>query len=367
MEAKEEALAISSSEFKKKTVANSAKNQPITYNSRQTIMSQRIENLGYCGLILLLAIFPVYSALVNGAAHQHLEHHLSFLKGNSVYFNPWQYRVLSPILVEGFHRFLNFSLYSWLPVSDVYNSSFKLFRVLQHLLIFGFAWYFYRYFTFNRPLRFLAITMLAGAFSAAAYGSDMAFNTYFDVLFYLVGAWLIFSDKSRWWLVPLTLVAALNRETSLLLPLLLVLDFKKLNQPVNRKKYFLIFSLCLVVFAAVFISVRLYYGYQAPAYIGIETGWPILKFNLTDPETVLQLFDTLGVLPLFVLFNLRKTEFRLQMLFWLLVPAWFAAHFWLVWARETRIFLVPLVIVFIPVILSLIRISFEKNAGKQPA
>src|SRR5688572_19243642 len=196
-------------------------------------MSQRIENLGYCGLILLLAIFPIYSALVNGAAHQHLEHHLSFLQGNSVYFNPWQYRVLSPILVEGFHRFLNFSLYSWLPVSDVYNSSFKLFRVLQHLLIFAFAWFFYRNFSFNRPLRFLAITMLAGAFSAAAYGSDMAFNTYFDVLFYLLGAWLIFSDKNRWWFVPLTLIAALNRETSLLLPFLLVLDFKKLNLPGN--------------------------------------------------------------------------------------------------------------------------------------
>jgi hypothetical protein len=328
-------------------------------------MSQRLENLAYCGLILILAVFPVYSALVNGAAHQHLEHHLTFLQGNSVYFNPWQYRVLSPILVEIFHRFLNFSLYSWLPVSDVYNSSFKLFRVLQHLLIFGFAWHFYKYFTFNRPLRFLALTILAGAFSAAAYGSDMAFNTYFDILFYLLAAWLIYSGKNRWWFVPLTFLAALNRETSLFLPFLLLLDFKKLNLPENRKKYFLIFSLSLLVFAAVFFSIRLYYGYQAPAYIGIQTGWPILKFNLTDPITVLQLFDTFGVLPLFALLNIRKTELRLKLLFWLLVPAWFAAHFWLVWVQETRLFLVPLTIVFLPVILDLIQKSFEKPTEKQ--
>ena len=117
----------------------------------------------------------------------------------------------------------------------------------------------------------------------------------------------------------------------------------------------------MLIFASVFILIRFYYGYQPPAPIGMETGLPMLRFNLTDPVTVLELFATLSILPLFALFNIRKVDFRLQILFWLLAPAWFGIHFWLVWARETRLFLVPLTILFIPIALDLIQKSFENK------
>jgi hypothetical protein len=323
-------------------------------------MKDKFERFVYAFLILILSLYPTYSALVYGFAHHQLEHHLSFLQGNSVYFNPWQYRVLAPILVEGFHQFLSHTFYKIFDPGNAYYSTFKIFRTIQHLLIYITAWYFYKLFTPGRPLRLIALIFLAGSFAAAAYRSDFAFNTYFDIWFYLIGVWLIFSNKNLWWLLPLTGIAALNRETSLLIPFLIILDINGLKNKSSRKRLILIWVSCISLYTIIFISIRSYYGYVAPASIGINTGLPLLLFNITDQVTILQLLATFSILPLYVLINIQKTQIRLQILFWLLVPAWFIAHFWLVWARETRLFLVPLVIVFIPIILDLIQRTFDE-------
>ena len=52
-------------------------------------------------------------------------------------------------------------------------------------------------------------------------GSDIQFNTFFDVTFYLL-AGLCILQKRFVWIVPITLLAALNRETSGLIPFLLM-------------------------------------------------------------------------------------------------------------------------------------------------
>ena len=315
----------------------------------------------YFFLILLLSIFPAYNALVNGSAHHHLQHHLQFFTASSDYFNPWQYRVLAPFLAEAFHQLLALPFYADAAAPQAYDTSFKLFRIGQHLLIFGSAWYFFRHFSDSRPLRFLMLVVLAWAFNSAAFMSDFAFNTYFEVLFFTWAAWLLYSGQNRWWFVPLTLLAALNRESSLMLPLLLLTDLRLADGFSNWKRTILIMACCFLVYGLVFFGIRWFYGYQAPAPIGMPTGWPIFRFNLTDPVTLLQLFATLSVIPLFVLFNIRQTGTRLQLLFWLMVPAWFFIHFWLVWARETRIFLVPFTIVLLPMVLQIIQQSFERS------
>ena len=326
-------------------------------NTNSEEMKSWPEKLGYGIMLIILSLIPTYLIMVFGLPQNQIDRQIAFFKADSMYFNPWQYRILSPFLVEGFHILLLKIVGSQLT----YLTSIKYFFTLQSFLLNVSAWLFYKKFTNNRPLCFAGVLLLANGMIASAIEADIFnFNTYFDIIFYTWATWIIFSGTNRWWFLPLTFFAALNRETSLLLPLLLLLDYPALA---TRKLWFRqlgILTCCLLIYVVIFFAIRLHYGYQPPAPIGIETGLPMLHFNLTDPETITLLFSMLTVLPLFALFNIRKVDFRLQILFWLIVPAWFGIHFWLVWAREIRIFSVPFTIVFIPIVLDLIQKSFEK-------
>ena len=57
--------------------------------------------------------------------------------------------------------------------------------------------------------------VLAYAMTYSLFHSDLSFNTYADVFFYLVAGCVVLAGWSNWWLVPIGLLAALNRETSL--------------------------------------------------------------------------------------------------------------------------------------------------------
>ncbi len=317
------------------------------------------EKAGYCLIFILLSVFPTYFNLLHGYGHAQVFNHLDFLKNNSPYFNPWQYRVLAPYISEGFHQILAHTLYSLVPTNDPYTFTFKVFRTLQNLFILISIWKFYNYFTSSKTLKLIALVIVSGAFSFGAHRSDFSLNTYFDIQFYVLAAWLILGRKNIIWLLPLTILAALNRETSIFIPLLPLIDYKHYFSAGNIKKTVIIILSSLLAFAVIFILIRLHYGYIPPSSVGRPTGWPIFSFNVTNLGTILQLFATLSVLPLIVLFNIKRADQRLQILFWMITPVWFAVHFWLVWVRETRLFLVPLVIILIPIVLNLIQKEFE--------
>lgn len=323
-------------------------------------MNSRFEKLGFFLLIIILAILPIYSNLVYGLAHIQYERQLAFIRGESYFFNPWQYRVLAPFLIEGigivFKIILN---YKTIP-EELYSTIFKALRFAQHLVIFALAWKFYSYFTKNRYLLFLSIIIIAWSIGQATFRSDFSFNNYFDVIFYLLAVLIIFSNKNIAWFLPLSFLAALNRETSLLLPFVLLLNYQSFWGKGFSKKNWSVFIGSLLAFLIPFALIRYFYGYPKSAPIGITPGLPMLKFNLTDTFTIMELFGTLSVFPLFTLLLIRKTDIRMQILFWLLAPAWFGVHFWLVWARETRIFLVPLIVVFLPICLDLIQKAMQK-------
>ncbi len=319
------------------------------------------ERLSYGFLIVLLAIYPVYTNLLYGSADDQLNRHLKFIEGKSPYFNPWQYRILAPYFIEMVATPIKTFLNNANNEAELYFRIFKCFRFMQHILIFSIAYKFYSLFTYNRLLPFASLIVLSASMGAATYVSDFSFNTYFDILFFLAAVYIIFANKNIYWFLPLMLIAALNRETSLLIPFLLFIKYQKFLCSKTQKKYWSVLLGSLVIYFIIFILIRMYYGYQAPNAIGMQPGWPMLSYNLTNPVTIIQLFATLSILPLFTLLNIQKADARLQILFWLLVPIWFSIHFWLVWAHETRLFLVPLTIVFIPIMLDLIQKSFEKN------
>lgn len=64
--------------------------------------------------------------------------------------------------------------------------------------------------------------------------------------------------------------------------------------------------------------------------------------------TWVQLFGTLGVLPILAVWSARRWPRPLQAFFWAIVPVWIVVHPFVSVLAEARLFLVPLTMIFIP-------------------
>jgi hypothetical protein len=133
-----------------------------------------------------------------------------------VAIDPWQYRLLPELVVETAIRAVR-----WIGVENPTLPAFAIVRVVQNLLIFVISALYWSRLGVSKGMTVLGLAMLAWGFSYAGYGSDLAFSTYFDVLFYLLAAWLILLHRLGW-TVPVIALAALNRETSALIPLVVL-------------------------------------------------------------------------------------------------------------------------------------------------
>ncbi len=77
-------------------------------------------------------------------------------------------------------------------------------------------------------------------------------------------------------------------------------------------------------------------------------GWELVAVHVSSLHTWVFLALTLSILPLLTLWEFRLLPSQVQGLFWLVVPLWFAVHFASALVNETRLFLVPVALVFIP-------------------
>lgn len=315
-------------------------------------------------LFSILSLYIVYEQAADSNAvdlDTQLVRHERMLAGESEFFNPWQYRIFSTFVVEGFYQAVHFVV----PKVDKVTS-FLIFRFLQNLLIFFIAYLYYKSLGIRNPwLVLTGICILSFSMAHSVFQSDLSFNTYFDILFYLLSGWLILREKYIW-VVPLMLVAALNRETSLLIPALLVVPFiqwKKMTIPGN---IFKIGAAAVIVFFMVFIGVRLLYGYPpAEGIHGMKGLSDYLLFNIRFMRMYPELIGTLGFLPIVVVLFLRRLPLRLQQWFWVVCPAWFAIHLAYSTAVETRLFLVPQALIFVPAFLYLIEDWYKKQGATQ--
>lgn len=300
------------------------------------------------------------------------QRHEKFMKGESDFFNPWQYRVLSPYLLEG-------TIMLWNSSTSFLGDKFKnnertiylpylLFRFVQNILIFFAAFAFYKAVGVkNNILILTGILLLGFNMSNSTYGSDLSLNTYFDILFYLVAGWLIIKKKNVW-IIPLTFIGALNRETSAFIPvmfLLFNLDFNNLKM--TRKNVLVVFSFSVFLFVSVYLGTRWIYGIREYHGInGIDTPLEFLRFNLTYGAFYPEMFGTLGFVAVLALLRYKHWNFALKLFFWLIVPFWFVFHIVMSQAMETRLFLVPQALIFIPALLYVIEfeiMNFDKRSS----
>jgi hypothetical protein len=371
------------------------------------LLSARNVFFGIC--LLFMSFYPIYSNYYRGLAVEHYGRHKGVIAGKSWFFNPWQYRILCPFMVEGMYQLYHvtidqvFHLEQYIKPAPVgekddknaktqklledmqnpdfvkYTAMFVLFRVLQHLAIFYLAWLYYRHFVRNEWLLFFGLGFISIALGNSVTDSDLTFNTYMDVIMYLSAGYIILAGKPIWRIIPLTIVAAFNRETSLFIPAMLFVanidfsafhslaDWRKIRLP--RLEVWVVSAVSLAAFAVVFVAIRMYYGYQPPTLWRVPAGLPMLKLNLLSSVSVksyFEMFGTFALLPFIFVYQFKAMDFRLRIFFLLMVPLWLLVHWVSVVAYQSRLYLVPTLLILLPGVLQLIERSVRAEAVPEP-
>jgi hypothetical protein len=337
-----------------------------------------------------MAAYPIYNNYYKGLAVEQYERFLDFKAGKSMFYNPWQYRILCPLLIEGTYELLNGSVFKLIPESKSnieiqgkaedknenvqkllrlsknsefikYSIVFIGFRFIQHLAIFWLLFLFLRHFIKSRSLILLGLMMTSLFIGNAVMDSDLAFNSYMDLILYLCAGLVIVKSFSNWWIVVITFIGAFNRETSILIPVIYFVsqfNWSKIKNPIialyENKKIIIVSAISLIAFSIVFISIRSFYGYQPQTEWRVPAGLPMLRLNLLSSasiKTYNEMFGVFGFLPIWFLVIIKRVPKVLQYFFIALVPVWFGVHLISVVAYQSRLFLVPTLIVFLPGIL----------------
>ncbi len=312
----------------------------------------RIEPRAVAHALLLLAIAVALGVFTTGSyiavlGVDYLDHgnqiirHLAIMQGHGG--DPWQYRVLAPYLLKSV-----IGICELLSVPRPVAQAFMVFRVWQDSCVLLLAYAYYRQLDLSVAAAVLGMAMLAWGMSYSHYDSDLQFSTFFDLMFYLAAGLCILRGWWRW-LVPLTVLAALNRETSGFIPLLLLAAAYVATPDRRWREALPTAALALAFYIAVFLGLRLIYGAQQSvlAY-DHHAGLDMLAYNALRIVTWQQMLATLSVIPLVALCGYRHWPASLKAFFWTLVPLWFAIHALVAVMAESRLLLVPQALVFIP-------------------
>lgn len=362
-----------------------------------------------CCCLAVLSMLPIYRNFYYSNGLLTYERHRAVIEQRSEFYNPWQYRVLCPYTIEGLLWVYNHTVDKVFAIEDhlhfniestsgtneetdkfvslmqtkgviKYMLLFVLFRFVEHFFIFYLAWKLWSYFVKSKWLIFFAINFLALALGNAVTAADLSFNTYLDIILYLGTANLIVYQKNRNWLFLFVLIGAFNRETSLMIPALYFIsqtdftrfqlkrfNWKEIGFPAMNTWIFT--AVLYAIFFSIFIYLRMHFGYRPQQVWKAPAGLPMLKLNLMSAVGVkayFELIGTFGVIPLIILYKFKSYPHLLRKWFLFLVPIWFAIHYVSVVAYQSRLFMVPICLIFIPMILWQIEQDIRQEPTSSP-
>src|SRR3954465_7852779 len=87
--------------------------------------SSKIKILFFAFCFSLLSLYPIYKNFYNGAAVTTYERHINLIHGQSEYYNPWQYRMLCPWIIEGMMWTYNHTIDKIYPVEEKFHYEFN--------------------------------------------------------------------------------------------------------------------------------------------------------------------------------------------------------------------------------------------------
>lgn len=369
----------------------------------------RLLFLSFC--FALLSMYPVYRNFYYSNGMLTYERHKAVIEGRSEFYNPWQYRILCPYAVEGIMWVYNHTIDRVFPIEEKisfniestsgtsaetdefvtlmripgvmkYMLVFILFRFTEHVFIFYLAWRLWNYFVKSKWLIFFGINFLALALGNAVTAADLSFNTYLDIIFYLLTANLIVYNKNKKWLFVIVPLSAFNRETALLIPALYFIsetDFTRFslkkvslaNIGFPSKKIWIETIILYAIFFTIFLAIRSHYGYRPQQIWKAPAGFQMLKLNLFSAvaaKSYFELIGTFGVIPFIILYKFKSFPHLLKKWFVFLVPVWFVVHYVSVVTYQTRLFMVPIILIFIPMILWLVETEIlQRCVIEEPA
>jgi hypothetical protein len=247
---------------------------------------------------------------------------------------PWQHRVLPVAVIEGLRRVFPTTPLPYLFVALRWAQSFAIFIVAAlYLSSLG----------YRSAVVAAGLAALAWSLCWANYNAGMAFDSYFDVLFYLLAGALLASRRSAW-IVPLAWFAAANRETALLLPFLVLAAGSGALSARLRLAAVMLFGQLAIV-AAIHVA-----SGPQPMIVaeGRLPGLRMVAYNFLRPVTWLNLSVTFLFVPLVAMATWRRWPRQLRRSFVAIVPLWTVVHFLAAIVAETRLFLVPYALVLLP-------------------
>jgi len=300
--------------------------------------------LGCAVLFSLVTVFAQVDELklpFLQAGGDQLFRHTRVLEGKAATHS--QYRILSEYPVELLIRAFNY-----LGIPEYIPAGFISFRIFQNIIIFLLASSYYKKLGLNSYVTLIGLSLLAWGMTHALYNSDLSFNTYSDIIFCLIAGILILHYQYGW-IIPITAVAALNRETSGLIPLMLLAHRAWERQGWPEKRVIVIAGIALTLYACVFFGLRLIYGWR-PMTVGYDShaGIEALVYNISHWRVYVQFFLVMGILPFMALSSYRQWPCSLRAFFWGILPISIPIHLFLAIIVESRYFLVPLVLIFVP-------------------
>lgn len=379
-----------------------------THTTPSLPQNNRIAKWFICVCFAALSVVPIYRNFYYSNGLLTYERHRAVIEQRSEFYNPWQYRILAPYTVEALLWIYNHTVDKVYPIEEKMHFSieattgttnetdqfvklmqtpgamkymiiFIFFRFIEHLFIFFLAWKLWRYFVQSKWLIFFGINFLALALGNAVAVADLSFNTYLDIIFYLVAANVIVYKRNPVILIPITILAAFNRETGILIPALYFIsqvDFTSFSLHVNGFKKikfpkpptWALTAAMYVLFFSIFIGLRMYFGYRPQQVWKAHAGLPMLKLNLASAVGVkayIEILSTYAVIPLLILYRFKRSPYLLKKWFFFLVPIWFAVHYVSVVAYQTRLFMVPFVVIMLPMLLWQIEKEIQNNTMQQ--
>ena len=258
---------------------------------------------------------------------------------------PWQYRVLTDNLVVVVCRAAE-----TIGIPRPVGLSFVALRLLQNMALFVLAFFYYRKLGLHAYAVVIGLSALAWGMTQSNYGSDLAFNAYTDILFYL-GAALVLLHRRYEWLIPITVLAALNRETSGLLPVMALVCAVPLFHAA-RPDHDLRRNAVIALGLYIAIQMVLWLNFGAREWVlhpsGATPGLSMLRYNLGNDAAWGHVVGTLGIVPVLALLSYRVWHPLLRPLFWAVVPVWLLIHLFCAPLDQSRVLLLPQVLVFIP-------------------
>ncbi len=300
--------------------------------------------------------------------YQVLRHH-QLLNAQAENFNPWQYRIMSAIVLEGIikafrqndsfrqHETPSSSLQNMneLRVSYVTLYPYLLLRFLQNIIIFLLSLYLLKLLEIDHYfLKILSILTLGYTFSVAHYNSGLSFDNYFDIIFYQL-ALIALLQQRLLLLIPLCFLAATNRETGFLICLFPILLTKDWKFNAENKKLAYYSTLNIIAFTIPFYAIRCYFGYQEPQITGS------LIENISSLTSYREIFWTYNLAPLIALVFFKRWPKILKNCFWLIIPIWLIIHFCYARVEETRLFLVPFTLIILPALICIIQQTVQQK------